>query len=106
MQTSTASEVYLGNLVNYFHQIGGAVYAVNCTTLRINGFTYDGTGPAVYWYAGRTATPDETGLIPEFWVVHNSQRSETMRQLVLGRPYRNEEIVIRLPGRLPVTELR
>ncbi len=38
-----------------FHNVGGTVTVVDEDTFRVDDFTYDGGGPAVYFYLGATA---------------------------------------------------
>jgi len=43
----------------------GDVYAVDSRTLFIKDFSYDGTGPDAYFYAGSSGSPSGKGfLIP------------------------------------------
>ena len=53
----------LGRLNTHHHDASGDVYAVDESTIFIKGFTYDGTGPDAYFWAGSTNRPDPSGFI-------------------------------------------
>lgn len=53
----------LGRLNSHHHDASGDVYAVDESTIFIKGFTYDGTGPDAYFWAGNTQRPDPSGFI-------------------------------------------
>ena len=46
------------------HEVSGTVRIVDHNTLEVEGFNYDGGGPAVYFYLGQTNTHDSfvTGI--------------------------------------------
>ena len=39
------------------------MYAVDESTVFVLGFSYDGTGPDAYFWAGSSTRPDTTGFI-------------------------------------------
>ena len=51
----------LGHLSSLHHGVSGEVFAVDTRTLHIRDFTYDGEGPAAYFYVGDTKTPSGPG---------------------------------------------
>ncbi|XP_063233288.1 protein Skeletor, isoforms D/E-like [Bacillus rossius redtenbacheri] len=57
---------YIGKLKSYHHGVSGDVFAVDSRTLHIRDFTYDGEGPAAYFYVGSTKAPGPDGVrIPD-----------------------------------------
>ncbi|KAK8751482.1 hypothetical protein OTU49_008728, partial [Cherax quadricarinatus] len=80
--------VYIGKLSTLEHGVTGDVYAVDNTTVFIEGFSYDGEGPDAFFFAGnKSPKPSSRGfIIPD---EHN-------RNEVLG-PYRNKNIILRFP---------
>ncbi|XP_034937243.1 protein Skeletor, isoforms B/C isoform X3 [Chelonus insularis] len=53
---------FIGNLSELHHGVSGQVYAVDSRTLFIKDFTYDGEGPAGYFYAGNSRAPIINGF--------------------------------------------
>lgn len=53
----------IGKLESHHHDASGEVYAVDESTLFIRHFTYDGTGPDAYFWAGNSPRPDPSGFI-------------------------------------------
>lgn len=70
------------------HAVSGDVFAVDSRTIFIKGFSYDGEGPAAYFYVGNTRTPSNTG---GFRI-----RDERGSNGVLKK-YRNKDITLTLP---------
>lgn len=68
--------------------MSGDVYAVDSRTLFIKGFTYDGEGPAAYFYVGNTKAPNNEGAM--------RIRDERGSSGVLKR-YRGKDITLTLP---------
>ncbi|KAG7191126.1 hypothetical protein KM043_007157 [Ampulex compressa] len=64
--TQVCSEAYYGKLIGKLselhHGVSGEVYAVDSRTLFIKDFTYDGEGPAAYFYAGNSKSPNGNGF--------------------------------------------
>jgi len=87
---------YVGNFNNRFHGISGEVYAVDSRTVFIKGFTYDGQGPAAYFYAGKTSKPSSAGF-----QIANEKGSTNG----LGS-YRGKDIVLTLPGGKTLKDIR
>lgn len=50
-------------LVNFFHGIGGTVVVRDDCTFEVLNFTYDGTGPDVFWYGADTRENLDAGFI-------------------------------------------
>ncbi|XP_033207466.1 protein Skeletor, isoforms B/C isoform X2 [Belonocnema kinseyi] len=77
----------LGKLSELNHGVSGEVYAVDGRTLLIKDFTYDGEGPAAFFYAGNSKTPGNNGF---------RVRDERGTPNVLKR-YRKKDITLTLP---------
>ncbi|XP_023290274.1 protein Skeletor, isoforms B/C [Orussus abietinus] len=77
----------IGKLSELHHGLSGEVYAVDARTLYIKDFTYDGEGPAAYFYAGSTKSPGIGGF---------RVRDERGTTEVLKR-YRKKDITLTLP---------
>jgi hypothetical protein len=59
--------LFIGDFVNHHHNIGGGVFALNETLLLVQGFTYDGTGPDAFFWAGtESERPSKDGKIMPF----------------------------------------
>ncbi|KAK0162558.1 hypothetical protein PV327_006326 [Microctonus hyperodae] len=52
----------IGKLSELHHGVSGQVYAVDSKTIFIKDFTYDGEGPAAYFYAGNSRGPVANGF--------------------------------------------
>nr|CAD7590122.1 unnamed protein product [Timema genevievae] len=52
----------LGKLKTLHHGVSGEVFAVDARTLHIRDFSYDGEGPAAYFYVGNSKAPSQGGL--------------------------------------------
>ncbi|XP_045115427.1 protein Skeletor, isoforms B/C-like isoform X1 [Portunus trituberculatus] len=77
----------IGRLEPLHHQVQGEVYAVDSRTIHIRGFSYDGTAPDAFFYAGSTQTPSNDGfIIPD----------ENGGVQPLGL-YRNKDVTLTLP---------
>ncbi|XP_063880815.1 protein Skeletor, isoforms B/C-like [Scylla paramamosain] len=77
----------IGRLEPLHHQVKGEVYAVDSRTIHIRGFSYDGTAPDAFFYAGSTQTPSNDGfIIPD----------ENGGVQPLGL-YRNKDVTLTLP---------
>ncbi|OXU29814.1 hypothetical protein TSAR_013407 [Trichomalopsis sarcophagae] len=77
----------IGKLSQLHHGVSGEVYAVDARTLFIKDFTYDGEGPAAYFYAGHTKIVGNNGF---------KVRDERGTTNVLKR-YRKKDITLTLP---------
>lgn len=53
----------IGKLETHHHDASGEVYAIDESSVFVRGFTYDGTGPDAYFWAGSTSRPDASGFI-------------------------------------------
>ncbi|XP_020281703.1 protein Skeletor, isoforms B/C isoform X1 [Pseudomyrmex gracilis] len=85
------SGAYYGKLIDKLselhHGVSGEVYAVDARTLFIKDFTYDGEGPAAFFYAGNSKAPGNNGF---------RVRDERGTTNVLKR-YRKKDITLTLP---------
>lgn len=52
---------HIARLSELHHSVTGNVFAVDSRTIFIKDFTYDGEGPAAYFYVGASKTPSNTG---------------------------------------------
>ncbi|XP_032665653.1 protein Skeletor, isoforms B/C isoform X1 [Odontomachus brunneus] len=77
----------IGKLSELHHGVSGEVYAVDARTLFIKDFTYDGEGPAAFFYAGTSKSPNSNGF---------RVRDERGTTNVLKR-YRKKDITLTLP---------
>ncbi|XP_024940594.1 protein Skeletor, isoforms B/C isoform X3 [Cephus cinctus] len=77
----------IGRLSELHHKVSGEVYAVDGRTLYIKDFTYDGEGPAAFFYAGNSKNPNGNGF---------RVRDEHGTTNVLKR-YRKKDITLTLP---------
>ncbi|XP_070167433.1 protein Skeletor, isoforms B/C isoform X1 [Polyergus mexicanus] len=77
----------IGKLSELHHGVSGEVYAVDARTLFIKDFTYDGEGPAAFFYAGNSKGPGSNGF---------RMRDERGTTNVLKR-YRKKDITLTLP---------
>ncbi|XP_015181786.1 PREDICTED: protein Skeletor, isoforms B/C isoform X1 [Polistes dominula] len=77
----------IGKLSELHHGVSGEVYAVDGRTLFIKDFTYDGEGPAAFFYAGNSKSPNSNGF---------RVRDERGTANVLKR-YRRKDITLTLP---------
>ncbi|XP_071827063.1 protein Skeletor, isoforms B/C-like [Apostichopus japonicus] len=88
------AQTEFGNLIGRFtdlptlHDVEGAVYAVDERTFYVRGFSYDGTGPAAYFYTGTTPNPANGGIIIPL---------EDGNLEKLGS-YNNEDLLVTLPN--------
>ncbi|XP_046667429.1 protein Skeletor, isoforms D/E-like [Homalodisca vitripennis] len=78
---------FLAPLKSFHHGVSGDVYAVDARTLHIRDFTYDGEGPAAYFYVGGTKVINGNGhrLLDERGLPHPLKR------------YRKKHITLTLP---------
>ncbi|KAJ8972481.1 hypothetical protein NQ317_006021 [Molorchus minor] len=82
---------FIGKLSELNHGVSGEVYAVDGRTLHIKDFTYDGQGPAAYFYASTKNAADKNGF---------RLRDENGNGQVIRR-YRKEGITLTLPEGKP-----
>ncbi|CAH0684205.1 unnamed protein product [Chilo suppressalis] len=87
----------LGPLSELHHGVRGTVYAVDARTLYIDGFHYDGVGPAAYFYVGTSKTPMAAGA--------TRLRDERGGTGPLRR-YRGEGVTISLPDGHTLKDVR
>ncbi|XP_025266940.1 protein Skeletor, isoforms B/C isoform X2 [Camponotus floridanus] len=89
--TQICSGAYYGKLIGKLselhHGVSGEVYAVDARTLFIKDFTYDGEGPAAFFYVGSSKSPGNNGF---------RVRDERGTTNLLKR-YRKKDITLTLP---------
>ncbi|XP_044727067.1 protein Skeletor, isoforms D/E-like [Chrysoperla carnea] len=78
---------FIGKLSELNHGVSGEVYAVDGRTIHLKDFTYDGEGPAAYFYVGNTKEPSGNGI---------RLRDERGSSGVIKR-YRKKSITLTLP---------
>ncbi|KAB0794806.1 hypothetical protein PPYR_11645 [Photinus pyralis] len=78
---------FIGKLSELHHGVSGEVYAIDARTLHLKDFTYDGQGPAAYFYAGNTRAPGAGG----FRLTDENGNPEVIRR------YRKENVILTLP---------
>ncbi|XP_019756540.2 protein Skeletor, isoforms B/C isoform X1 [Dendroctonus ponderosae] len=78
---------FIGQLSELHHGVSGEVYAVDGRTIHIKDYTYDGQGPAAYFYASTYKTADSKGF---------RLRDENNNGDVIRR-YRKEGVTLTLP---------
>uniref|UniRef100_A0A8D8T4B4 Protein Skeletor, isoforms D/E n=1 Tax=Cacopsylla melanoneura TaxID=428564 RepID=A0A8D8T4B4_9HEMI len=78
---------YIGPLKGYHHSVQGEVYAVDARTLHIKDFTYDGQGPAAFFWVGSSSQPDASGY---------ALRDERQSTVEL-KSYRKKSVTLTLP---------
>jgi len=106
-----ATEQYLGDFVNIFHDISGEVYAVSENQLLIKGFTYDGEGPDAFFLAGESGTrPNARATNGDIVLPYPYQGVEyeylDSNIPILPRFNGNEEILLTLPKGKTVADLK
>jgi len=87
--TSAAANPLVGTTAtfrNFTHDIGGTMTLVDDRTIRITNFTYDGGGPAVYFYIGTDGG------------YSSRQGGRPIGPMLNGRIYNNETITLTLPA--------
>nr|XP_022902500.1 protein Skeletor, isoforms B/C [Onthophagus taurus] len=77
----------LGKLGEFQHGLSGEVFAVDGRTLHIKDFTYDGQGPAAYFWAGSTKSVGNQG----FRIRDENNSGDVLRR------YRKEGVTLTLP---------
>ncbi|XP_044263750.1 protein Skeletor, isoforms B/C isoform X2 [Tribolium madens] len=78
---------FIGKLSELHHGVSGEVYAVDGRTLYLKDFTYDGQGPAAYFYASTSKNANSAGF---------RLRDENGSPEVIRR-YRKEGVTLTLP---------
>lgn len=94
--TNTASHPLVGtsaSFLNFTHDIGGTLTVIDDRTLQVTNFTYDGGGPAVYFYLGTVRPTADPGapLSSDFLV------GQQIGGLLNGRVYNGDTITLTLP---------
>ncbi|KAI5693637.1 hypothetical protein M8J75_002858 [Diaphorina citri] len=87
---------YIGALRGYHHSVQGEVYAVDARTLHIRDFTYDGQGPAAYFWAGSSSQPDASGF-----ALRDERQSTTEL-----KAYRKKHVTLTLPEGKSLTQIK
>ncbi|XP_068084801.1 protein Skeletor, isoforms D/E-like [Anabrus simplex] len=87
---------YIGKLKTLHHGVTGEVYAVDARTLHIRDFSYDGEGPAAYFYAGDSKSPNGFGF---------RVNDENGTPNVLSR-YRKKHITVTLPDNKTLRDIK
>ncbi|KAI1303214.1 Protein Skeletor, isoforms B/C [Halotydeus destructor] len=94
-------ELYFGKKLGRFpetssHDVKGFIYAPDDSHIYVDGFNYDGAGPAAVFWAGTSGKPSQEGFtIPD----------ELGRTVKLGR-YRNKSVLLTLPDGKKVSDIK
>ena len=96
-----------GTFTNHYHGIGGTVYTKGKNMLIIKGFTYDGTGPDVFFLVGTQGSPSDSGTILSYpykgkHYEYNDENAPTLKEKFSG----NMEIKLVLPPALTVMNIK
>jgi len=75
---------YTGDFTTYFHGVEGTATIIDDCTIQINNFSYDGSGPEVYFYAA---------LDLDF----NSSEAFKIGAKLSGNNYNSSSITLKLP---------
>ncbi|XP_040573010.1 uncharacterized protein sas isoform X2 [Lepeophtheirus salmonis] len=101
--------ISLGEFETLYHNVKGHVYAYNESTLFIQDFSYDGTGPDAYFWIGiNSPTPNSDGLLiqyPDNGENDSSSSGYEVDAPVLGA-YDKENILLRLPEGITADQLK
>ena len=85
--------VKAGAFQNYAHGIGGEVFIRDEKTLVIKGFTYDGSGPDTFFWAGTSQAPTSEGTILPYPFEGEFYAYEDQSAPILSRGFFGEEIM-------------
>ena len=96
-----------GDFTNHYHGIGGTVYTKGKNMLIIKGFTYDGTGPDVFFLVGTQGSPSDSGTILTYpykgkHYEYNDENAPTLKEKFSG----NMEVKLVLPPALTVMNIK
>jgi len=96
-----------GTFTNHYHGIGGTVYTKGKNMLIIKGFTYDGTGPDVFFLVGTQGSPSDSGTILSYpykgkHYEYNDENAPTLKEKFSG----NMEVRLVLPPALTVMNIK
>ncbi|RWS07336.1 Protein Skeletor:-like isoforms D/E [Dinothrombium tinctorium] len=101
VQIIGARELYKGKYLGSFppasaHQVRGRVYAASEDTLYIEGFSYDGSAPDAFFWAGNTPLPSANGfIIPD-----------SLGRQVRLNAYNNQNVILKLPDGRKIKDIR
>merc|ERR1719281_1903895 len=110
---SVEGQVTVGDLPTLHHGVSGTVIVVNQTNLLIKNFAYDGTAPDAFFWVGTEGTPgsleegptwDHTAILAHPFTGQHYAYTDTTYP-ILG-PYDGEDVLLTLPPRLQVSDLR
>ena len=96
-----------GVFTNHYHGIGGTVYTKGKNMLIIKGFTYDGTGPDVFFLVGTQGSPSDSGTILSYpykgkHYEYNDENAPTLTEKFSGKM----EVKLVLPPALTVMNIK
>jgi hypothetical protein len=102
--TSSSAVAFLGSFTGHQHGVEGLLAALGRHTLVITEFHYDGLGPAAFFLAGRTGLPGPQGTVLA-WPGGPASSFRDPAAGRIGRAFRNETVILQLPGGLPADQL-
>ena len=85
--------VEVGSFQSYAHEVNGDVFAKDEKTLVIKGFTYDGTGPDAFFWAGTSKKPNSVGTILPYPFEGKFYDYEDSSAPILDKRFNGDEIV-------------
>ena len=97
----------VGVFTNTEHGIAGTIYARNETTLVIQDFKYDGTGPDAFFLVGTRGTPSRAGTILPYpfngtFYGYDDQSAPIIKGSFIG----DKDITLTLPKYLKATNIK
>ncbi|RWS24858.1 Protein Skeletor:-like isoforms D/E [Leptotrombidium deliense] len=98
---NVAKILYKGKYLGTFpagsvHRVTGKVYAISDDMLYIEGFSYDGSAPDAFFWAGTTPQPSTNGfIIPD----------SLGRQIRL-QAYNNQNLILKMPGGRKIKDVK
>lgn len=82
----------VGEFNNRAHGIGGEVFIKDEKTLMIKGFTYDGSGPDAFFWAGTSGAPSDVGTILPYPFQGTFYNYDDQSAPILNRRFNGEEV--------------
>ncbi|KAI0564420.1 Cytochrome b561/ferric reductase transmembrane [Gracilaria domingensis] len=89
--------ILIGDLSEIDHDVSGTVYAINDRTLEIEGFNYDGIGPAGVYWVDRGSVATREGVI--------APTAGTCEIITSLPEFRDETVRIELPDNLTLSDV-
>ena len=97
--------VEIGKFQSYSKDTNGDVFVKDDKTLMIKGFTYSGTAPDAFFWAGTSPQPSPNGIILPYPFTGMFYNYDDKSAPVLGK-FTNAEVVLTLPDNLKTTDIK